>query len=416
MSRWHVLGVGNYGSLFAHFLRKHGKKVTLLIRDPTTLNIFNRFNRTIEVTKEFESEVEITRGYRAECLHGDYGNVIDPQYPNELCPPRLRISRLIVTLKSHEFSKYYQRIFHRLSPTSTIILFTNGLGSYEELMRDYYSFDEASRPNIIIALNSHHAYKKTKFGTQFKLIHSGFGEIDLGIVPRRFDEIKEKEFNNNSQSKEFLENENNYEDLDEISLSNEKIDDKSTATTEADDHGNEESEAEEDTLKSVIKTFTKIPELNARCVEYVNLINRKLENLALNAVIDPLTSIYYIRNGALLFNKAVEHTIRPICEESSIVIRKHRENLGMRPSNRFAPERLIDAVFQICMKTRHYESVMLQDVKKNFPTEIDYLNGYIVELGKIYNIPTPINKLLIDMVKIRHNLQTNPKVLDELLK
>jgi 2-dehydropantoate 2-reductase len=406
VARWHVLGIGNYGSLFAHFLRKHRNKVTLLIRDPTTLNAFNKLNRTIEVAKEFEPEVEITKGYRAECLYGDYGNIIDPQYPNELCPPHLHIKRLIVTLKSHEFSKYYQRIFHRLSPKSTIILFTYGLGSYEELMRDYYSFDEASRPNIIIALNSHHAYKKAKFGTQFKLIHSGFGEIDLGIVPRRFDEIKEED-----------------EDLDETSLPNEEIDSKTeesttiTAATEADDYNNEKSEIEEeDTLKSVIKTFTKIPELNARCVNYVNLINRKLENLALNAVIDPLTSIYSIRNGALLFNKEAEHTIRPICEESSIVIRKHRENLGMRPSNRFAPERLIDAVFQICMKTRHYESEMLQDIKKNHLTEIDYLNGYIVELGKIYNIPTPINKFLINMVKIRHNLQKNPKVLDELLK
>ncbi|CAB5137706.1 unnamed protein product [Rhizophagus irregularis] len=140
---------------FAHFLRKNGNKVTLLIRDPTTLNMFNKLNR-----------------YQAECLQGDYGNVIDPQYPNELCPPHLRISKLIVTLKSHEFT---------------------------------------SRPNIIIALNSHHAYKKAKFGSQFKLIHSGFGEIDLGIVPRRFDEIKEKELNINSQSLEI-----NNEDLDEI--------------------------------------------------------------------------------------------------------------------------------------------------------------------------------------------------------
>ncbi|CAB4390234.1 unnamed protein product [Rhizophagus irregularis] len=417
VARWHVLGVGNYGSLFAHFLRKNGNKVTLLIRDPTTLNMFNKLNRTIEVTKEFEPEVEVTKGYQAECLQGDYGNVIDPQYPNELCPPHLRISKLIVTLKSHEFSKYYQRIFHRLSPTSTIVLFTYGLGSYEELMRDYYSFDEASRPNIIIALNSHHAYKKAKFGSQFKLIHSGFGEIDLGIVPRRFDEIKEKELNINSQSLE-----DNNEDLDEISLPNEKMDNKTeesktiTAATEADDDDNKGSEIEVDTLKSVIRSFSRIPELNARCVKYVNLINRKLENLALNAVIDPLTSIYSIRNGALLFNKVAEQTMRPICEETSIVIRKHREYLGMKPSNRFAPERLIDAVFQICIKTRHYESVMLQDVKKNFLTDIDYLNGYIVKLGKFYDIPTPINKFLIDMVKIRHNLQTNPKVLDELLK
>jgi hypothetical protein len=38
--------------------------------------------------------------------------------------------------------------------------------------------------------------------------------------------FKKKEFNINSQSKESLENEDNYEHLDEISLPNEEIDDK----------------------------------------------------------------------------------------------------------------------------------------------------------------------------------------------
>src|SRR5436190_1634567 len=120
MRHWHIIGAGNLGSFIAHCLRKHGHKVTLL-------------------------------------------------------------------MKNHmASSKYYQKIFHRLSPTSTIILLTYGLGNYEELMRDYYSLDEASRPNVIMSINSHHIYKRAKFGTQFKLVQSGFGEIDLGIIPRRF--------------------------------------------------------------------------------------------------------------------------------------------------------------------------------------------------------------------------------------
>jgi 2-dehydropantoate 2-reductase len=41
----------------------------------------------------------------------------------------------------------------------------------------------------------------------------------------------------------------------------------------------------------------------------------------------------------------------------------------------------------------------LQDIRNNKTTEIDYLNGKVVELGKEYNVKMPINELLIDTVK-----------------
>ncbi|CAG8755208.1 13826_t:CDS:1, partial [Funneliformis caledonium] len=53
-----------------------------------------------------------------------------------------------------------------------------------------------------------------------------------------------------------------------------------------------------------------------------------------------------------------------------------RESLGMTPTNIFATDRLIDAAFQICIKTRHYESLSLQSIKRNLAMEVDYLNGY----------------------------------------
>ncbi|CAG8719955.1 8479_t:CDS:1, partial [Funneliformis caledonium] len=58
------------------------------LKRPTTLGKFDKLNRSIEVTKEFEPNVEIPKEYQSECIHGyNYGNVIDPQYPNESCMP-----------------------------------------------------------------------------------------------------------------------------------------------------------------------------------------------------------------------------------------------------------------------------------------------------------------------------------------
>lgn len=41
-----------------------------------------------------------------------------------------------------------------------------------------------------------------------------------------------------------------------------------------------------------------------------------------------------------------------------------------------------------------------QDLSKGKKTEIDYLNGYIVELGRQYGVPTPFNQSVYAMVKM----------------
>ena len=48
-------------------------------------------------------------------------------------------------------------------------------------------------------------------------------------------------------------------------------------------------------------------------------------------------------------------------------------------------------------------SSMLQDILKGRKTEIDFLNGKIVELGKKYKVNTPVNEVLVSMVKFLEN-------------
>jgi 2-dehydropantoate 2-reductase len=44
-------------------------------------------------------------------------------------------------------------------------------------------------------------------------------------------------------------------------------------------------------------------------------------------------------------------------------------------------------------------SSMYQDIMKQKKTEIDFLNGKIVELGKKHGIPTHINAFLVGLIK-----------------
>ena len=53
-----------------------------------------------------------------------------------------------------------------------------------------------------------------------------------------------------------------------------------------------------------------------------------------------------------------------------------------------------------------------QDLLKNKATEIDYLNGKIVEKGKKYQISTPINEMLYTIIKMREFRQGTFNPLD----
>ncbi len=62
---------------------------------------------------------------------------------------------------------------------------------------------------------------------------------------------------------------------------------------------------------------------------------------------------------------------------------------------------------------QHTLGSILQSIKRGKSTEVDYLNGEIVNLGKKNGIPTPVNSL---MVKLVHQVETTGKFLtvDEL--
>ena len=48
--------------------------------------------------------------------------------------------------------------------------------------------------------------------------------------------------------------------------------------------------------------------------------------------------------------------------------------------------------------TRNWRASMAQDVAKGRPTEIDYMNGYVVARGKEKGIPTPVSAAVVDMI------------------
>ncbi|CAG8434811.1 4194_t:CDS:2 [Scutellospora calospora] len=364
--RFHILGSGHFGNMIAHYLRKHNHQVTLLFRTPAALTHFEKRKRKITVMRDNECDIEQSYGYDTEILRGyDKDELVDQYFHYGSYSSNSNIQRLIVTTKAHEVNRSFQRVFYRLPPTSTVIIISRGMGIYEELMENFFSKNEKLRPNILLGASTHLCYDIKNVDSPFDIFHSGVGGIDIGVIPRR--DEREKEILKNS---EILEG---------------------------------------SSLGTTIKALTQISELQVRCINVLSLQNRLLENLVINACINPLTTIFNMRNGGLLFNPGADRVLRALCNESAQVMREHREYLGMRPSNRFGPGRLVDAIQQICQETASRKSDMLKDAKKRYIMEIDYLNGYLVRLGKIYGVPTPLHQLVIDMIYLKHKLLSGPR-------
>ncbi|OLD37976.1 MAG: hypothetical protein AUI21_07935 [Nitrospirae bacterium 13_1_40CM_2_62_10] len=61
---------------------------------------------------------------------------------------------------------------------------------------------------------------------------------------------------------------------------------------------------------------------------------------------------------------------------------------------------MADKVVRWSQEIRDIHTSMYDDWKAGRPTEIDFLNGYIVQRGRDLGIPTPLNEALTAMVKV----------------
>ena len=64
----------------------------------------------------------------------------------------------------------------------------------------------------------------------------------------------------------------------------------------------------------------------------------------------------------------------------------------------FEEEKVLAMVEKVCKDDAEGYSSMYQDRKRHVKTEIDAINGAVVEQAKLYKIPTPYNELVVDLV------------------
>ena len=113
--------------------------------------------------------------------------------------------------------------------------------------------------------------------------------------------------------------------------------------------------------------------------------------LIINAAINPLTAITKLKNGALLEYNETRRLLDMTAAEAARVAAARGISLPYDD----APS----AVAAVCRATSSNVSSMLQDVLRQKRTEIDAINGAIVDEAKKAGVEAPINETLTYLVK-----------------
>jgi 2-dehydropantoate 2-reductase len=127
-----------------------------------------------------------------------------------------------------------------------------------------------------------------------------------------------------------------------------------------------------------------------------NVMGLIWDKLLVNVGVNPLTAITGLRNGQLLDYPETEW----IGCQAVLEGMKVAEALGIKLE-------IPDAVAhfkEVCIGTAPNISSMLADVKNKRKTEISNINGAIVREAEKFNIDTPVNKVLTNLVLLKEKL------------
>jgi 2-dehydropantoate 2-reductase len=114
------------------------------------------------------------------------------------------------------------------------------------------------------------------------------------------------------------------------------------------------------------------------------------KKLAINAVINPLTAIHNLKNGELAGLKYSTNISIICCEIANVM-----QALGYSIDSL----ELIKNVQQVIKATANNYSSMHQDLKFGRHTEIEFINGYVIDKAAELNIKVPHNHRLIEQIR-----------------
>ncbi|KAG9232350.1 ketopantoate reductase PanE/ApbA C terminal-domain-containing protein [Amylocarpus encephaloides] len=268
---------------------------------------------------------------------------------NHASPPQELISNLILTTKATKTYSAVSSIKSRLDESSTILFTQNGMGIIPMLTNSLFP-DVSTRPSYLSSITSHGLYSTAPFTSVVA------GRASMLVSPV---DSPPKE----PPSSHYLRNQVVSSDL-----------------------------------------------LNAKAVTPEEFTLLQLEKLVINSILNPLTTLFRLKNGPLLTHPPILSLARLLLSEVSQILSLLPEirSLDLSPSSqfleldlahRFSPEELEIRVLDVAERTAGNTSSMLQDAMAHKETEIEYINGYFVRRGREVGVDVHFNEMVVEMME-----------------
>ncbi len=293
-TRWHVLGAGAIGSLFALGLHRSGCTTTLVMRSDAKARFL-----AVKVERE------------AHCS--------EVRLPAITSQDRAHISHLLVTTKAYDVQTAVAGIAHLLDEHCVVLLLVNGMGLARQLNDAWPHLD------VYCGTTTEGAYTLAPQHIR----HAGRGETRIGRS------------------------------------------------------GQGEAPA----------WFGQWKQVTDNCLWDSDIDAALWSKLAVNCIINPLTALHGCRNGELAENSALKSQVEALCDEVATISRA----AGFAA----VADTLKPTVCGVIAGTADNRSSMLQDVSRGRQTEIDYINGYLLQVAEQLGIPAPHNRSLLERIHNR---------------
>jgi ketopantoate reductase len=288
------------------------------------------------------------------------------------------IKNLIVTSKPEYVPDFLRSIQHRLRWDSTILFLQKGMGLIERL-NDQVFRDASARPTYIIGSSAHFVWSE---GTRSDFAWTDFGAYIEELRNKRFEHSwSHEEPNLQSVAREYMTLSTTGNGILKIGPI---VHDVHSETVE------QVRQREEPALylRNILQLTTS---LGTRYVSREYMLIYRLKKTIADYIYQTLGAIYEVRNRDIFKNE----------DAVKIAKRMLREAVGV--VTHFCPGLTYDDLETRLIRTVMIQgdsySSMLADVSHGISLSIDHDCGFMVELGKRFNIKLPIHEAMIYQIK-----------------